>query len=320
MFITSKKLFQSAYSKFGIGAYSINTIEQIVAVFRGGLAAQAPLILQISGKAHEYVGPGVLESAIHATAKNFPGVVYGVHLDHGDEQTAHWCVDSGLFSSVMVDASRYSFEENIAITRRVVQHARVKGITTEAELGRLGGKEDDIDVTDSESFLTDPSEALDFVQQTEVDSLAVSVGTNHGIKKFRGTHHLDFDRLEKIKEKLPGFPLVLHGASSIPAVEINRINSAGGAVDTSSHGVPEDEYLSAAHCGIAKFNIDSDSRLVWTRVHREFYIQCPQSIDFREPGKIYMDEFAKTVVQHSILFGCAGKSSLFLESKGGVTS
>ncbi len=276
--------------------------------FNGAEAARAPLIIQVSGKAHEYAGFGVLESAIHAAARNYPKVTFGVHLDHGSEAETHTCIDSGYYSSVMVDGSMLPFDENVAVTRRVAEHAHQKNITVEAELGRLGGKEEDIDVNDSEAFLTDPEMAARFVRQTGVDCLAVAVGTSHGIHKFKGVQSLRLDRLAHIQAGLPGFPLVLHGASSVSAKEVQRINLAGGQVDPGANGVPEEQYAEAYRRGVCKINVNTDSRLLRAHVNREFFRDHPQNIDMRAPGKVFVQEIANMVIHHSQLFGCTGQS------------
>jgi fructose-bisphosphate aldolase class II len=308
MFVASSKLFRLAYGRYAIGAFSVNSLEQIIGIFMGAVQAQAPVIVQVSGKAHEYVGMGVLEAAIHATACHYPQVVFGVHLDHGSEEQAHTCIDSGQYSSVMVDVSMLPFEDNVAVTRRVVDHGHRKNITVEAELGRLGGKEDDIAVEDKDAFLTDPGMAAEFVRQTGVDSLAVAVGTSHGIQKFKGQQSLHLLRLEQIQQAIPGVPLVLHGASSVSAAEVARINAAGGKVDSRANGVPEDQYAEAYRRGVCKINVDTDSRLIWARVTRENFRDHPANIDLREPGKIVMVEVAHMVAHHSNLFGCYGRS------------
>jgi len=308
MFVASLKLFRQAYGRYAIGAYSVNSLEQIIGILIGAAEAQAPVIVQVSGKAHEYVGMGVLEAAIHAAACHYPQVVFGVHLDHGSEEQAHECIDSGQYSSVMVDASMLPFEDNVAITRRVTEHGHSKNITVEAELGRLGGKEDDIAVEDKDAFLTDPGMAAEFVRMTGVDSLAVAVGTSHGIHKFKGQPALHLTRLAQIQQAMPGVPLVLHGASSVSASEIERINAAGGKVDSRANGVPENQYAEAYRRGVCKINVDTDSRLIWARVTRENFRDHPANIDLREPGKIVMVEVAHMVAQHSRLFGCFGRS------------
>lgn len=307
----SSKLFRLAYGRYAIGAYSVNSLEQIIGIFMGASQAETPVIVQVSGKAHEYVGMGVLEAAIHAAACHYPQVIFGIHLDHGSEEQAHACIDSGQYSSVMVDASMLPFSGNLAVTRRVVEHGHRKNISVEAELGRLSGKEDDIAVEDKDAFLTDPDMAAEFVRQTCVDSLAVAVGTSHGIQKFKGQPTLHLARLEQIQRAIPGVPLVLHGASSVSSAEVGRINAAGGKVDTNANGVPEDQYVEAYRRGVCKINVDTDSRLIWARVNRENFRDHPANIDLREPGKIMIAEVAHMVAHHSQLFGCTGKQKEF---------
>jgi fructose-bisphosphate aldolase class II len=296
---------------YAVGAYSVNSLEQIVGLFQGACYSKTPLIVQISGKAHKYIGRGVLEAAIQAVSDNYPNVIYSLHLDHGDEETALYCIESGYYSSVMVDASMMSIKENIAITRRVVEHAKVFGISVEAELGRIGGKEDDISVAEKDTFLTNPESALEFVQKSGVDALAVAIGTSHGLNKFTQKQSLDLKRLKEIQNSLPGVPLVLHGASSISRDEIDRINAAGGKVDLSARGVPQEQYLEAALMGISKINIDTDTRLIWTRVYREYLRDNPEIVDFRMQGGIIINEISALFNHHSQLFGCLGKSNDF---------
>jgi fructose-bisphosphate aldolase, class II len=315
MIVSSIKLFKLAYNHYAIGAYSVNSLEQIIGIFEGAIEAQAPVIVQVSGKAHEYVGLGVLESAIHAVAANYPQVVFGIHLDHGNEAEAHACIDSGQYSSVMVDASMYPFEENIVIARRVAEHGRLKGVTVEAELGRLGGKEEDSAVDESEAFLTDPGMAAEFVRRSGVDSLAVAVGTSHGIRKFKGQQSLHLERLTQIQQAMPGVPLVLHGASSVSPEEVRRINAAGGQVDPQANGVPEAQYADACQRGVCKINVDTDSRLIWARVNREYFRDHPHNIDLRGPGKILIKEVGHMIAHHSRLFGCAGRQEEVLAVK-----
>lgn len=301
--------YQPAYQNYAIGAYSVNTMEQVLGIFKGAALAQAPVIIQISGKAHQYAGWGVLEAVVHAAARLYPTVPFAVHLDHGDEQTCMACIDSGWYSSVMIDASKMALAENAAITRRVVERAHAHGIAVEAELGRLAGHEDDVDVDESEAFLTDPQDALEFVRLSGCDSLAVCIGTSHGVNKFSGEAKLHLTRLNEIAAQLQGFPLVLHGASSVSNRELQRINAAGGAVDLNSKGVPEDQYILAARSGIVKINVDTDSRLVWTRAIREHFINHPANVDLREPGRDVMEGVAEMVVHHSGLFGCQNRVS-----------
>ena len=270
MIVTTAQLFKVAYGKYAIGAYNINNAEQAMGLFKGCLASQAPFIIQISKGARKYTDKRMLEAIIRSAGEIFPEAIFAVHLDHGDEETCYDCIDSGFYSSVMIDASHDPFEQNVAITKRVVDRAHAKGISVEAELGMLGGVEEDIKVEEGNACLTDPAEAERFVKQTGCDSLACAIGTSHGAFKFKGRQSLHFDVLEKIKGRLPGFPLVMHGSSSVPKEEVDRINAAGGKI-AGSMGVDPNEYLPAAKLGVTKVNIDTDGRLVWTRVHREFF-------------------------------------------------
>lgn len=306
MIVTTKKLFKVAFKKFAIGAYNINNLEQAVGLFRGNVDSQAPFIIQLSRGARKYTDKKLLEAIIRECDKLFPEAIFAVHLDHGDEQSAHDAIDSGFYSSVMIDASDKSFDENIEITKRVVDHAHKKGIVVEAELGRLGGVEEDIVGDESNAFLTDPDQAKEFVERTQCDSLAVAIGTSHGAYKFKGSQKVHFDRLEQIAKKLPGFPLVMHGSSSVPQEEVKRINAAGGKLK-GAKGVDENDFAKAAALGVTKVNIDTDGRLVWTRVHREYFRDHPDTIDFRDPGKIFIEQYAKLISHKNEKLGSAGK-------------
>lgn len=292
MIITTAQLFEVAYGKFAVGAYNINNMEQTLGLFRGCIDSQAPFIVQISKGARKYANVQMLEAMLRAAEEIFPEVIFAVHLDHGDEATCYDCIDSGFYSSVMIDASHHPFEENIAITRRVVERAHDKGISVEAELGMLGGVEEDIKVEEKHAMLTDPDEAAEFVARSGCDSLAVAIGTSHGAYKFSGSQGLHLERVASIQQRLPGFPLVMHGSSSVPQEEVRRINQAGGALDPSAKGVDENQFAKAVPLGVTKVNIDTDGRLVWTRVHREYFRDHPEDFDFRKPGRIYMDEYA----------------------------
>jgi fructose-bisphosphate aldolase class II len=307
MIVTTAKLFEIAYGKFAIGAYNINNMEQCIGLFQGCLDSQAPFIIQISRGARSYARVKMLEGLIRSAEEVFPEAIFAVHLDHGDEETAYDCIDSGFYSSVMIDASHEPFEENVAATRRVVERAHAKGISVEAELGRLGGVEEDIAVDEKHASLTDPDEAADFVRLSGCDSLAAAIGTSHGAYKFTGSQGLHFDRLAEIQRRLPGFPLVMHGSSSVPRQEVERINAAGGALDPSAKGVDEDEFAKAVPLGVTKVNIDTDGRLVWTRVHREYFRDQPEKFDFRGPGKIFMSEYAKFIAHKNVKLGSAGR-------------
>jgi len=312
MIVTTASLYKLAYGKYAIGAYNINNIEQAMGLFRGCMESQAPFIIQLSKGARKYSDKRVLEAVIRACDEVFPEAIYAVHLDHGDEETCYDCIDSGFYSSVMIDASHESFEENIAITRRVVERAHAKGISVEAELGQLGGVEEDIAVDEGNACLTNPDEAVEFIKRTGCDALAAAIGTSHGAYKFRGQQKLRFDVIEQIAEKLkaaglPPTPIVMHGSSSVPKEEVARINAAGGKLDPSACGVNEDEYLPAARLGVTKINIDTDGRLVWTRVHREYFRDHPDQFDFRPPGKIFMEEYAKFIAHKNRKLGSAGR-------------
>jgi len=306
MIVPTKKLFEVAYGKFAIGAYNINNAEQAMGLFRGSIDSRAPFIVQVSKGARTYTDKRMLEAIIRAGDEIFPEAVFAVHLDHGDEATAHECIDSGFYSSVMIDASHEPFEENVAITRRVVEHAHQRGISVEAELGMLGGVEEDIAVDESHACLTDPDEAKQFVVQSGCDSLACAIGTSHGAFKFKGSQGIHFDRVKAIQERLPGFPLVMHGSSSVPQDEVERINAAGGQMKGAA-GVDPKQYLPAAKLGVCKVNIDTDGRLVWTRVHREYFRDKPADFDFRGPGKVFMAEYAKFIASRNELLGSAGQ-------------
>src|SRR5471030_9808 len=307
MIVTTKQLYQVAYGKFEVGAYNINNMEQILGLFRGCVQSQAPFIIQLSKGARKYADKRMLEALIRTAEQMFPDAIFAVHLDHGDEETCYDCIDSGFYSSVMIDASHEPFAENVAITKRVVDRAHQKGISVEAELGQLGGVEEDIKVDEGHASLTNPKEAVEFVTKSGCDSLAAAIGTSHGAYKFKGQQSLHFEVLEAIKAKLPGLPIVMHGSSSVPIDEVMRVNKAGGTLDPTARGVNEDEYLPAAKLGVTKVNIDTDGRLVWTRVHREFFRDNPGAFDFRPPGKTFIEEYAKFIAHTAEKLGSAGQ-------------
>src|SRR6476469_4836139 len=306
MIVTTAQLYKVAYKKFAVGAYNINNLEQTMGLFRGNMQSKAPFIIQLSKGARNYTDKRMLEAIIRTAEEIFPDAIFAVHLDHGDEQTCYDCIDSGFYSSVMIDASHEPFDQNAEITKRVVDRAHAKGISVEAELGMLGGVEEDIKVEEGNACLTDPAEAEKFVKATNCDSLACAIGTSHGAFKFKGRQSLHFDVLQKIKARLPGYPLVMHGSSSVPKEEVDRINKAGGQIKDSM-GVDPNEYLPAAKLGVTKVNIDTDGRLVWTRVHREFFRDKPAEFDFRPPGKIFIEEYAKFIAHKNEKLGSAGQ-------------
>ena len=315
MIVTTKDLFEIAYGKFAVGAYNINNLEQCMGLFQGNVDSEAPFIIQISKGARSYTHKIMLESLIRASSEIFPNAVFAVHLDHGDEQTCRDCIDSGIYSSVMIDASHESFEENVAITRRVVDAAHAKGVSVEAELGQLGGVEEHISVSEGDAKLTDPEAAQRFVAETGCDCLACAIGTSHGAFKFAGSQSLHFDVLEEIQKRVPGFPLVMHGSSSVPQEEVARINEAGGRLE-GARGVNASEFKRAAELGVTKINIDTDGRLVWTRVHREFFQQQPKEIDLRKPGRIFMAAYADFSADKNRKLGSAGQLDLVRRTLG----
>jgi fructose-bisphosphate aldolase class II len=307
MIATTSQLFKIAYGRYAIGAYNTNNLEQCVGLFRGNLQSKAPFIIQISKGARKYSDKRFLEAIIRAAEQVFPDAIFAVHLDHGDEATCYDCIDSGFYSSVMIDASHESFDKNIEITKRVVDRAHAKGVSVEAELGQLGGVEEDIS---GSVKLTEPAQAGEFIARSGCDSLAVAIGTSHGAFKFKAEPGkkmgLHFDVVEKIQKLVPGFPLVLHGSSSVPKDEVDRINAAGGKIKDAS-GVPEEHFLPAAKMGVCKVNIDTDGRLVWTRVHREFFRDNPEKFDLRDPGVPFMAEYAKLIAHKNQVLGSAGQ-------------
>jgi len=306
MIVTTKELFKHAYGKYAVGAYNINNLEQTMGLFQGNLQSKAPFILQISKGARTYTDTSMLEAMIRGADKLYPESVFAVHLDHGDEETCFECIESGFYSSVMIDASHAPFAENVAITKRVVEAAHAKGVVVEAELGVLGGVEEHIKVDEADSKLTDPKEAQEFIKQTGVDSLACAIGTSHGAYKFSGSQGLHFEVIEEIQKLVPGFPLVMHGSSSVPQEEVERINAAGGKLG-GAKGVDENQFAKAAKLGVTKVNIDTDGRLVWCRVHREMFRDHPEVFDLRKPGTIFIKEYANFIAHKNEKLGSAGQ-------------
>ena len=305
MIVTTKELFKVAYGKFAVGAYNVNNMEQTLGLFRGNLDSHAPFIIQISRGARSYADKRMLEAMIKAADGIFPEAIFAVHLDHGDLATALDCIESGFYSSVMIDASHEPLEENTRITRQVVDAAHARGISVEAELGQLGGVEEHVVVDEKNAHLTDPAEAEVFIRESGCDSLAVAIGTSHGAYKFSGHQALHLEVAAEIQKRLPGFPLVMHGSSSVPREEVDRINAAGGSLK-GARGVGEDEFAKAVPLGVTKVNIDTDGRLVWTRVHREFFRDEPEKFDLRDPGKIFMAEYAKFIAHKNEKLRSAG--------------
>lgn len=289
MRIPIRKLYLEAYGRFGIGAFNVFNAEQIHGVFRGAEKVKAPVIIQLTPVARNYLHPEMLEGMIAAAEKVYPEVTFSVHLDHGTFDHCISAIGSGYYQSVMIDASNESFSENVRITGEIVKYAHPKGIAVEAELGVLSGVEDHLSIDKSRALYTDPKEAVDFVSQTDCDSLAVAAGTSHGAYKFSGGNGLQLSILSEIQKQLPGFPLVLHGASAVPASEVALINQAGGRINKDAKGVDENELLMAIRYGVSKINIATDMRLIWTRIHREFFRDQPDKFDMVLPGKEYMN-------------------------------
>ena len=316
MIVTTNELFNSAYGKYALGAYNINNLEQTVGLFRGNLGkvktneepikadVSAPFIIQISRGARGFSDKRFLEAMIRTAEEVFPETIFAVHLDHGTEDTCYDSIDSGFYSSVMIDASHESFEKNIEITRRVVERAHAKRVVVEAELGQLGGVEEDVV---GSVCLTVPEQAAEFIEKSGCDSLAVAIGTSHGAYKFGGSQALRIDRLAEIQRAVPkNFPLVMHGSSSVPKEWVDRINAAGGKMKNAS-GVPEDQYLPASKLGICKINIDTDGRLVWCATLRETFRDKPEDFDLRTSGKIFMANYAEYIAHKNKMLGSAGQ-------------
>lgn len=289
MRVPVKKLYQQAYGKFGIGAFNVFNAEQVHGIFRGAKKAEAPVIIQLTPVARNYIHPEILEGIISAAAKIYPEVDFSVHLDHGNYDHCCNAINSGYYNSVMIDASHELFEENVRVTGDIVRRAHSGGIPVEAELGVLSGTEDHLSVEGRHSRFTDPQQAEEFIRRTKCDSLAVAVGTSHGAYKFSGREGLQLNILAEIQKRVPGFPLVLHGASAVPHEEVNRINLAGGKIREDARGADDNELLEAIKFGVCKINIATDMRLIWTRIHREFFRDTPEKFDLVIPGQEYMD-------------------------------
>lgn len=296
--VTSKEMFEKAYKgKYAIGAFNVNNMEIIQGIVGAAQIEKSPLILQVSAGARKYANPIYLKKLVEAAIEetDLPIVL---HLDHGEDfDICKACVDDG-FTSVMIDGSSLPFEENIALTKKVVEYAHSKGVVVEAELGRLAGIEDAINVDEKDAIFTDPDEAVEFVERTGVDSLAIAIGTSHGAFKFKGEPQLDFERLEKISKLLPNFPLVLHGASSVPQEFVELTNKYGGQVP-GAQGVPEAMLSQATKLGVCKINIDTDLRLAMTASIRKTFVENPAAFDPRKylgPGR----QAIQDMVQHKI--------------------
>ena len=296
--VTTKEMFKKAYEGgYAIGAFNVNNMEIIQGITEAAKEVNAPLILQVSAGARKYAKHTYLMKLIEAAVIE-TDLPIAVHLDHGDSfEICKACIDGG-FTSVMIDASHLPFEENIKVTKQVVDYAHDKGVVVEAELGRLAGVEDNVKVAEHEAIYTDPAEVEEFVARTGVDSLAIAIGTSHGAYKFKGEPKLDFERLAKITELLPGFPLVLHGASTVLPEFVAKCNQYGGEIK-GAQGVPEDMLRKAGTMGICKINIDTDLRLAMTASIREYLATHPADFDPRQYLKPAR-EAIKNMVKHKI--------------------
>ena len=296
--ITSKNMFAKALkSDYAIGAFNVNNMEIIQGIADAAKLENAPLILQVSAGARKYARPAYLVKLVEA-AMDDTGLDIVLHLDHGEDfEICKKCVDDG-FTSVMIDGSKHSFEENIALTRQVVEYAHAHGVSVEAELGKLAGVEDNIKVDAKSATFTDPDEAAEFVERTGVDSLAIAIGTSHGAYKFKGDPYLDYERLQKIHSLIPDTPLVLHGASTVLPEFVAKCNEYGGNIP-GAQGVPEDMLRKAAKYGICKINIDTDLRLAMTAEIRKYFVENPAAFDPRQYLSPARDAI-KAMVQHKI--------------------
>ncbi|MCH7409447.1 class II fructose-bisphosphate aldolase [Belliella sp. DSM 111904] len=311
MKLSTQRLFDDCYGKYAIAAVNVFTMEQVLGVFEAASVSRSPVIIQTTPVARDYAGATMIIAMIDAAAEIFPDVIYALHLDHGVEAHIDSALSSGKYSSVMIDASHESFEDNVQRTSAIVKKAHAHGIPVEAELGVLSGVEDDIDVSDSQAKYTKPEEVLAFVSQSHCDSLAIAVGTSHGAYKFAGKQGIRFDILAMIQEMLPKFPLVLHGGSAVNPYHVTRINGFGGSMMTGSRGVKDEEIQKAIPLGICKVNIATDLRILWTAVHREHFYLNPCLFDPIVPGKQYRKELIEMLVSKFELLGSKGKSCNF---------
>ncbi|MCR5482703.1 MAG: class II fructose-1,6-bisphosphate aldolase [Clostridia bacterium] len=296
--VSTKEMFAKALKEdYAVGAFNVNNMEIIQGIVDAAKIENAPLILQVSAGARKYAKPAYLIKLVEAAILD-TGLDIALHLDHGEDfEICKKCIDDG-FTSVMIDGSKHPFEENIAITKQVVEYAHSKGVVVEAELGKLAGIEDAVKVDARSATFTDPQEAAEFVEKTGVDSLAIAIGTSHGAYKFKGEPFLDFDRLKEIHSLIPDTPLVLHGASTVLPEFVKRCNDFGGNIP-GAQGVPEDMIRTATKYGICKVNIDTDLRLAMTAEIRRYLIEKPEDFDPRKylgPARSAI----QSMVQHKI--------------------
>lgn len=306
--VTTKNMFEKSIAeKFAVGAFNINNMEFVQGIMDAAAEENAPVILQTSSSAIKYARIPYLKKMIEAGLEEHD-IPVALHLDHGpDFETCKLCVDSG-YTSVMFDGSKYDFEKNIELTKQVVDYAHEHGVVVEAELGKLAGVEDDVNVAENDAMYTDPEQALEFVQRTGCDSLAIAIGTSHGAYKFKGEARLRFDILEKVKELMPNVPIVLHGASTVIPEYVEMCNKYGGNMP-GAKGVPDEMLHEASKRGVSKINVDTDLRLAMTAAIRKVFVETPEQFDPRKylgPGR----DFIKETVKHKIrdVFGSSNKA------------
>ena len=306
--VTTKNMFEKSMKEhFAIGAFNVNNMEIIQGIVDAAAVQNSPVILQASSSAIKYARIGYLRKMVEAALEEHD-IPLALHLDHGpDFETCKMCIDNG-FTSVMIDGSKYDFEKNIDITKKVVDYAHKHGVVVEAELGKLAGIEDDVNVSANDAMYTDPDEAKEFVERTGCDSLAIAIGTSHGAYKFKGEAKLRFDILEKVKEKLPNTPIVLHGASTVIPELVEMCNKYGGNIP-GAKGVPDEMLNEASKRGVSKINVDTDLRLAMTAAIRKVFTEIPDAFDPRKyltPAR----GLIKETVEHKIkdVFGSSGKA------------
>ena len=292
--VTTKNMFEKSMKEgFAIGAFNVNNMEFIQGIVDAASEENSPVILQVSSSAIKYARINYLKKMVEAAVEE-TNIPIALHLDHGpDFETCKKCVDAG-FTSVMIDGSKYDFEENVALTKQVVEYAHLKGVVVEAELGKLAGIEDDVNVSESDAMYTDPEQAKEFVERTGCDSLAIAIGTSHGAYKFKGEAKLRFDILEKIKEKIPNTPIVLHGASTVIPELVETCNKYGADIP-GAKGVPNEILKEAGRLGVSKINVDTDLRLAMTANIRKVFAEKPSEFDPRKYLGPARDSIKETV-------------------------
>ena len=309
MLVTTKEMFEKAMKgNYAIGAFNVNNMEIVQAIVDAAANEKSPVILQASSSAIKYARINYLMKMVEAAVEEHPNIPIAIHLDHGpDFETCKMCVDNG-FTSVMFDGSKYDFEENIRLTKEVVDYAHAHGVVVEAELGKLAGIEDDVNVSEADAMYTDPEQAEEFVRRTGVDSLAIAIGTSHGAYKFKGEAKLRFDILQQIKERIPNTPIVLHGASTVIPELVNICHEYGGNIP-GAKGVPDEILHEASISGVSKINVDTDLRLAMTAGIRKVFTEDPSAFDPRKyltPAR----DLVKQTVAHKMkdVFGSANKA------------